>query len=115
MRKIKLSRGKVALVDDRDYDWLSKFSWHVHKGAKCRTYHVRTLVRGPDKKPKDIFMHQLIIDRMYGGYQDEWAEMKLECDHINRSGLDNRRNNLRLATHSMNMLNRECRNRRPNV
>lgn len=40
-------------------------------------------------------MHQLILPPRTG----------FEIDHINRSGLDNRRSNLRYCTHSENMLN----------
>lgn len=84
-KEIILTRGKTALVDDSDYPYLSQFKWHcTHYG-----YAVRFLGR------KVVWMHRLILN----------APTSLTVDHINRNKLDNRRANLRLATHAEN-----CRN-----
>lgn len=34
MRFLKISRGKVALIDDEDYDLLSKRRWYAHGKTK---------------------------------------------------------------------------------
>ena len=104
MRYIKLSRGLYAIVDNEDYNYLDTyFKWHAHEnGHRKGKFYARTLVH-----QKDIFMHSLVLDRMYG-----YEENGLECDHINRNGLDNRRSNLRLATRSINMINRDVTNKK---
>ncbi len=98
MKEIKLSQtGKnkilnlVALVDDSDYDWLSKFNWHALKSSG--TYYA---ARSPDKKK----MHRLIL-----GLTDP----KIPCDHIDHNGLNNQRNNIRVCTQSQNLCNKSAR------
>lgn len=91
-KMIPLSQGKVTLVDDRDFEWLSQWSWHVQNHMHI-CYARRTLRKNGKKRA--ILMHQLII-----GISSE-----LETDHINRDGLDNRRSNLRHCTHAENNRN----------
>ena len=90
MKKIKLTQGKYALVDDKDFDLVKKFKWHL----SWTGYAVRTI--NHDKK---LFMHQLIL-----GTKKDFVN-----DHINRNRLDNRRKNLRLVTRSVNVYNSKSR------
>lgn len=85
-KKIYLSHGKYALVDDADYEWLSQWKWH-DSGRNS----ARSVIDG-----KRLLMHSLIM-----GASDD-----VEVDHINRNTLDNRRSNLRFATKNQQAQNR---------
>ena len=88
MKKIKLTQGKYALVDDKDWEWLSQRKWRV----VCYPH------TDYAKDVSSVGMHRLILNL-------EKRDGK-EVDHRNGNGLDNRRGNLRICTHSKNMQNR---------
>lgn len=96
MKEIPLSQGKVAVVDNVDYEYLNQWKWCAHKCGKT-FYAVRTEYKGGKR---NIYMHQLIAERM---------NFKHLADHINRNGLDNRRKNLRDATQKQNLENASVR------
>jgi len=89
MKKIKLTRGKYALVDNQDYDWLNQWKWH----SLSNDYAARNTKNGY------IRMHRLIMDAKEGIF----------VDHINRNKLDNRRKNLRFCNKSENAINSKKR------
>ncbi len=91
MKTIPLTQGKVAIVDDEDYEELSKYNWSALRGGSG-VYYAR---RKKDKKM--LIMHRIILNAKYG-------EM---VDHINHNGLDNRKENLRICTNSQNQMNRK--------
>jgi hypothetical protein len=95
MRKIVLhgkeSAGRVALVDDADYDLVMAYRWYSHRGNRGGLYAVGA-TRRPDGRRAWIRMHILIMGRK-------------GIDHRNGDGLDNQRSNLRLATGSQNNAN----------
>ena len=93
-RRIPLTQGKYALVDPEDYQRLSKYKWHANK-AKNTYYAVRRIHVGKNKW-KHIKMHREILR----------PPTHLYVDHINHHGLDNRKANLRTATHRQNAYNR---------
>lgn len=83
MKRIKLTQGKYALVDDADYEWLSQYNWHYHDLGYARNAQVG-------------YMHRF-INATQEGYQ---------TDHINQNKLDNRRVNLRTVTAFVNQVNK---------
>jgi len=85
MKQIPLNHGKVALVDDEDYEFLSGFRWHYKNGYAARN---NGRVR--------VWMHREVMR----------AEQGQEVDHINRDPLDNQKSNLRFATRKQNADNR---------
>lgn len=89
-RRIPLTRGMFALVDAEDYERVSAVKWHAVEsfGRFCAAARVRGTTRR-------IKMHRFIIDAPEG----------VVVDHINRNPLDNRRENLRLATANQNARN----------
>jgi HNH endonuclease/AP2 domain len=90
MKEIPLSDGSVALVDDDDYEWASQFSW----SANGNGYAVRGVHIG-NRKYRKIYLHREIIG----------AKKGQKVDHINGNKLDNRKENLRLATPAQNAMN----------
>ncbi len=87
MKEIKLTQGKVALIDDDDYALISGHKWYAMYSSSKIWYAV-SFVDG-----KGTRMHSLILP----GYK--------QIDHINHDGLDNRRANLRPCNDSKNQGN----------
>jgi hypothetical protein len=89
MIEIQLNHGKVAFIDDADYPLVSQYKWYAKCDHETHWTAATSIERGKGKGT--LRMHQLL------GY---WGG-----DHRNRNGLDNRRSNLRPATHQQNMCN----------
>jgi len=94
MKEIKLTRGKVALVDDEDFEELNEHSWHAMRAGR-HWYAVRA--SRIDGKQHPIYMHRVIID----------AQPGQDVDHVDMTGLHNYRANLRLCTDTQNQANRQ--------
>lgn len=88
MKQIELTKGKFALVDDEDFEKVSQYKWCFNQGY---------VIRGKWNKGKTdaIAMHRFIMNAQKGEL----------VDHINHNGLDNRRQNLRIATRQQNAIN----------
>jgi HNH endonuclease len=93
-KRIPLTQGKYALVDDRDYEYLSKFKWHCSHGYAVRK------TRGTGKYRGSIQMHREVL----GLPSDN--KLQIQVDHIDGDRLNNTRANLRVATPSQNRQNR---------
>lgn len=93
MREIKITQGYTAIVDDEDYEKVNSLKWCILKG-KQNTYARRT-VNG-----KTLLMHHFLYGKNPKGF---------EYDHVNGSGLDNRRCNVRLCTQNENHYNERTR------
>ena len=93
VRQLVLTRDKVTLIDAIDHEWLSQWKWHI-----CHDYAVRNqraIDVGGHLNRKLIYLHKFIIN----------PPENMEVDHINKDRMDNRRCNLRMATHSQNQMN----------
>ncbi len=98
MKKIPLTKGKFALVDDEDYEHLMQWKWHVNAyGYAVRNE--KSWYEGVKRKRKILFMHRL-INKTPDGFH---------TDHIDGNTLNNKKNNLRDATRSKNMMNQKKR------
>jgi len=95
MKEIKLTQGKVAVVDDADYRWLNKFKWYAYKNRN--TFYAARSIRLPDGKWTTIIMHREILGMGLGD--------RREVDHRNHNGLDNQWDNLRICTCAQNQYN----------
>jgi hypothetical protein len=85
LKQIKLSDGNITIVDDDVYDWANKIRWN-NNGLN---YVVTG--RGNTKK----YLHRMITE----------CPPEKVVDHINMNTFDNRRENLRIVTRSINNRN----------
>jgi hypothetical protein len=88
-KEIVLSNGMTAKVDGKDFEQVNQYNWYLAKQAH-RLY-AAAWIEG-----KGVSMHRLILGHEAG---------QLDIDHRNGDGLDNRRENLRVATRSQNTAN----------
>ena len=88
--EIPLTKNKVTIIDDEDYDLVKDYKWHAAKGHKQWYAYRSGRING------ERAMHRLILGDICKGK---------EVDHINHNGLDNRRSNLRPCTHAENHYN----------
>ena len=86
--------GLFALVDDEDYELLSKYNWYAHKSKN--TFYAHRKVKLPSGKWAHSPMHREIL-----GLTDP----KIQTDHRDHNGLHNWRNNLRVCTKKENAYN----------
>lgn len=91
MKEVKLTKDKVALVDDEDYERISKYKWHTYN-AKGKWY---AYTKQPFRKR--ISMHSFLFPRT-------------KLDHKDGNGLNNQKQNLRPCTNSQNGINRKISN-----
>jgi hypothetical protein len=91
MKTIPLTKGKVAQVDDNDYEWLSQSHWFA---ANVHGYYYAAR----EIKGKVYLMHRVILGLDVGD--------PTVADHIDHNGLNNTRANLRKATRQQNCANR---------
>ena len=98
MKKITLSQGKFAIVDNADYHLVSKHKWYARKIGKSFYAGRTSYKRG---KKTNVHIHRVIMKTPIG----------FDTDHLNGNGLDNRRKNLRICSHAKNMSNRPKKNK----
>lgn len=82
----------IALIDDDDYEKLSKIKWYYRKNEGYAVGNLPSPEKGVYPK---VLMHRYIMDAPKGK----------QVDHINGNKLDNRKSNLRIATASTNKAN----------
>jgi hypothetical protein len=92
MKEISLTQGKVALVDDEDFEYLSQWKWFANR--KCHIWYAKKWYRNGSHKTT-VSMHVILMNT-HGGK---------EVDHIDGNGLNNQKNNLRICTHQENTRN----------
>lgn len=94
MKKIPLTQGYFALVDD---DFIVDRKWRISKtGNKIYAFANAKKEEGGC----NVSMHRLIMR----------PKKNMEVDHIDGNGLNNQRSNLRICTRAENALNRRINN-----
>ena len=82
-------RKGIAIVDDQDFDRVNAINWYPLRSTNSYTDYAYNVIVG--------LMHRFILD----------VPSEVSVDHINRNGLDNRRENLRPASVAQNQQNRK--------
>lgn len=97
--KGKNGSGVFCLVDDDDYESLSKKSWYIKKNTQCTDY-ARANFKQSDGTFKSILMHRVIMCV---------TDPEIKIDHKDGNGLNNQKNNLRFSTTSQNAMNKKAK------
>lgn len=93
MRRVPLTQGYEALVDDADYETVMTVGpWYALVKPDRQTVYAQRNIQCPDGRRSGQYMHKLLTG---------WPQ----TDHRNGDGLDNRRVNLRPATGTQNNAN----------
>src|SRR5579871_4595837 len=92
MAELQLSQGQTAIIDDADLPLASQYKWWVQK-VNSGAYYAITNYNDEDGKRRRLYLHRLLMNPPVG----------FVVDHKDGNTLDNRRNNLRVCTHSQNM------------
>jgi len=92
-KEIQLTQGKVAIVDDDIYEYLSQWKWGAQR-IKNKWYAIRS--EGPYWNRKRVYMHRVITNAPAG----------MDVDHRDNDGLNNTDENLRVCTRGENLQNR---------
>jgi hypothetical protein len=93
-KELILTKGKVAIVDDDDFEWLNQWKWSLHSQGYAVRREYLGVLNGREKS-NYILLHRLITGVGLGQ----------EVDHINHNRLDNRRTNLRICNRFENASN----------
>jgi hypothetical protein len=94
-KEIQLTKGKVSLVDDADYDYLKQFKWKANN-FNGKFYAVRTFMISKGNQ-SIVLMHRDIMKPKKG----------FVIDHIDGDTLNNLKYNLRICTHGENLRNQK--------
>lgn len=91
MKLLSLTQGKVAIVDDEDFDFLNQWKWYNANGYAARKKYERVGIGL--YAYKTLFLHSLL------------CPSDGVTDHVNGNSLDNRKINLRACTQKQNVWN----------
>ena len=93
MKKIPLTQGFYATVDDEDFERINRYKWYAYKSNN--TIYARRNVRTGSKRQTAIQMHRDVMGCTAGD--------KKIVDHKNFNGLDNRKENLQVVSINVNI------------
>ena len=85
-----LKDGRAVLVDDEDFDRVSKLSWHASKDG-----YVMHKIKREGNRVDTIYLHRFVLNARPG----------FKVDHKNRNPADCQKHNLRQTDDSLNQAN----------
>jgi hypothetical protein len=92
MASLTLTKGYVAIIDDEDFEFLSRWKWCASQCGQS-FYAMRGQLR--EGKQQFFYLHRIILNAQKGQY----------VDHIDGDTMNNSRNNLRIVTAKQNSAN----------
>lgn len=98
MATFQTLNGYTVMVDDEDLPLTVGFRWHYAKIGHRGTRYVMAMVQLGKRKRTAVYLHRLILGLTPGD--------GLLGDHRDGNTLDNRRENIRIATKAQNNRNR---------
>lgn len=96
MKELILTRDKVALIDDADYEYLNQWKWSAKKSPNSLGFYAVTRMGN-----ELIDLGRFLLNLPKGDPR--------ECDHIKGNSLDYRRDMIRKVNSSQNKLNQKLR------
>jgi hypothetical protein len=87
VKEIPVRGGHIAIVDDEDFELVSKYNWGALKARGSKTIYARAGMSGL------ILMHRLV---MHVNQKEE------EVCHVDGNGLHNWKSNLVVGSHAIN-------------
>lgn len=88
-----LGHHRFTIIDSDDIERVGKHNWRLSTAKERPDYAVTQIGR------KNVYLHRFILEAKTGEL----------VDHINHDGMDNRKSNLRLATHRQNVAHQRVR------
>jgi len=101
MKEIALTQGKIAFVDDEDFDRINAHKWCAFRDSKNGMFRATRGVYLSKGKGKNFSMHREVLGT---------TDPKIHVDHIDGNPLNNTKENLRESTPSENLRNRTRKN-----
>ena len=95
-KKIPLTQGQFAIVDDEDFDKFSVFEWHAFWNKHTNSFYAQRNIPKNGRQTSS-YLHREIMGNPPGKM----------VDHKNNNTLDCQRSNLRSCTKSQNQMNRK--------
>jgi hypothetical protein len=96
MKRIPLTQGQFALVDNEDFERLNRFKWYARWSKYTKSFYAMRNSATVDGSRSSVLLHREITG----------AKPSEQVDHKNHDTLDNRIENLRLCSISQNQANR---------
>jgi hypothetical protein len=97
--EIELTKGQIALIDDEDFELVSKYKWCAKWSPCTGSFYAHAKTRKPDGGYYTLAMHRLVMNAQKGE----------QVDHIHHLTLDNRKSELRLCSPTQNRWNQGIR------